>query len=255
MAGHSKWANIKHKKKKEDKKRAKLFSKLSKKIAVAAREGGGDPEKNPDLRRAIDKAQDNNMPNDNIERAIKRGTGNLEGVDYEEFVYEGYGPGGVALYLEIMSDNRNRTASEIRHILSERGGNLGESGCVAWMFERRGQFIMDLNSTDLTEDELMLEALDAGAEDVKVEGNTVTIYSDPTEYEQVKEGLEQKGFELNSKDIAMIPNNNVKLDKSDGKKMLNLMDELEDHDDLQEIYANFDIPDNIMKEIVESEED
>ncbi len=192
MAGHSKWANIKHKKQKEDKRRAKLFSKLSKKIAVAAREGGGDPEKNPDLRMAIEKAKDNNMPNDNIERAIKRGTGNLEGVDYEEFVYEGYGPGGVALYLEIMSDNRNRTASEIRHILSENEGNLGESGCVAWMFERKGQFIMDFDSTDLTEDEILLESLDAGAEDVIIEGDTVTIYSDPTEYEKVKENLQKK---------------------------------------------------------------
>ncbi|MFW5979757.1 MAG: YebC/PmpR family DNA-binding transcriptional regulator [Halanaerobiales bacterium] len=251
MAGHSKWANIKHKKQKEDKRRAKLFSKLSKKIAVAAREGGGDPEKNPDLRMAIEKAKDNNMPNDNIERAIKRGTGNLEGVDYEEFVYEGYGPGGVALYLEIMSDNRNRTASEIRHILSENEGNLGESGCVAWMFERKGQFIMDFDSTDLTEDEILLESLDAGAEDVIIEGDTVTIYSDPTEYEKVKENLQKKGFNLNSKDIAMIPNNKVKLNKSDAKKMLNLMDELEDHDDVQEIYANFDIPDEIMDEIIE----
>ena len=254
MAGHSKWANIKHKKKKEDKRRAKLFSKLSKKIAVAAREGGGDPEKNPDLRMVIDKARDNNMPNENIERAIKRGTGNLEGVNYEEFVYEGYGPGGVALYLELMSDNRNRTASELRHILSERGGNLGQSGCVAWMFERKGQYIMDLDSTDLNEDELMLEALEAGAEDVLVEGNTVTIYSDPTEYEQVKENLEKKGFDFNSTDIAMIPNNNVKLDKSDAKKMLKLMDELEDHDDVQEIYANFDIPDEIMEEIANQDE-
>ena len=243
MAGHSKWANIKHKKKKEDKKRAKLFSKLSKKIAVAAREGGGDPEKNPDLRRAIEKAQDNNMPNDNI-----------EGVNYEEFVYEGYGPGGVALYLEIMSDNRNRTASELRHVLSERGGNLGQSGCVAWMFERKGQYILDLDSTDLTEDELMLEALEADAQDVLVEGNTVTIYADPTEFEQVKENLKDKGFDFNSTDIAMIPNNNVKLDKRDAKKMLKLMDELEDHDDVQEIYANFDIPDNIMEEIAEQDD-
>lgn len=254
MAGHSKWANIKHKKKKEDKRKAKLFSKLTKKITVAAREGGGDPEINSDLRMVIDKARDNNMPNENIERAIKRGTGNLEGVNYEEFVYEGYGPGGVALYLEIMSDNRNRTASELRHILSERGGNLGQSGCVSWMFERKGQYIMDLDSTDLSEDELMLEALEAEAEDVVVEGDTVMIYADPTEYEQVKENLEKKGFDLNSTDIAMIPNNNVKLDKNDAKKMLKLMDELEDHDDVQEIYANFDIPDHIMVEIADQDE-
>src|SRR6056297_2249758 len=171
MAGHSKWANIKHKKQKEDKKRAKLFSKLSRKIAVAAREGGGDPEMNSDLSLAIEKAKDNNMPNDNIERAIKRGTGELEGTNYEQFVYEGYGPAGVALYMDIMSDNRNRTASEIRHLLDTNGGNLGEQGCVSWMFERKGQILLNIEENETDEDEVMMAALEAGAEDIVVDDN------------------------------------------------------------------------------------
>src|SRR6056297_4178883 len=195
MAGHSKWANIKHKKQKEDKKRGKLFSKLSKKISVAAKEGGGDPEMNADLRMAIQKAKDNNMPNDNIDRAIKRGTGDLEGVHYEKFVYEGYGPAGVALYLDIMSDNRNRTASEIRHILSSHGGNLGEAGCVSWMFERKGQLIININSTDLNEEEVMMEAIEAGAEDIETEDDLITVYTDVTDFQDVKAVLVEKGFD------------------------------------------------------------
>lgn len=251
MAGHSKWANIKHKKSKEDARRGKLFSKLSKMIAVAAREGGGDPEMNADLRLAIQKAKDNNMPSDNIERAIKRGTGELEGVNYEKFVYEGYGPGGVALYMEIMSDNRNRTAAELRHLLSKHGGNLGESGCVAWMFKRKGQLIIDLEKTDLDEDELMLEALEAGAEDVVIENNMATIYTEPADFEETRKNLEETGLEFSAADIAMIPDNTVELDKGTAKKMLKLMEVLEDHDDVQEVYANFDIPEEIMTEISE----
>lgn len=251
MAGHSKWANIKHKKSKEDQRRGKLFSKLSKMIAVAAREGGGDPDMNAELRLAIQKAKDNNMPNDNIERAIKRGTGELEGVSYEKFVYEGYGPGGVALYLDLMSDNRNRTAAEIRHLLSKHGGNLGESGCVAWMFKRKGQLIIDLSEEELDEDELMLEALEAGAEDVVVEDNMVTIYTNPSDFEETRKQLEDTGYKFSAADIAMIPDNTVKLDKGTAKKMLKLMDALEDHDDVQEVYANFDIDDEVMAEISE----
>lgn len=251
MAGHSKWANIKHKKSKEDARRGKLFSKLSKMIAVAAREGGGDPEMNADLRLAIQKAKDNNMPSDNIERAIKRGTGELEGVNYEKFVYEGYGPGGVALYMEIMSDNRNRTAAELRHLLSKHGGNLGESGCVAWMFKRKGQLIIDLEKTDLDEDGLMLEALEAGAEDVVIEDNMATIYTEPADFEETRKNLEETGLEFSAADIAMIPDNTVELDKGTAKKMLKLMEVLEDHDDVQEVYANFDIPEEIMTEISE----
>ena len=253
MAGHSKWANIKHRKQKQDKKRGKLFSKLSKKITVAAREGGGDPEMNADLAFAIDKAKDNDMPKENIERAIKRGTGELEGVDYKQFNYEGYGPGGVALYLDIMSDNRNRTASELRHILSEHSGNLGEEGCVAWMFERKGQIIIDLDSTDLDEEEVMMEAIEAGAEDIETEDNVVTVYTDVKIFQEVKKELKTKGFELVEADLAMVPNNTIKLEKSNAKKMLNLMEELEDHDDIQEVYSNFDIPSDVMEQI-ENEE-
>ncbi|QTL97991.1 YebC/PmpR family DNA-binding transcriptional regulator [Iocasia frigidifontis] len=253
MAGHSKWANIKHKKSKEDAKRGKLFSKLSKMISLAAREGGGDPEMNSDLRLAIQKAKDNNMPNDNIERAVKRGTGELEGVDYEKFVYEGYGPGGVALYLDLMSDNRNRTAAEIRHLLSKHGGNLGESGCVAWMFKRRGQLIVDLAEIDYDEDEVMLEALEAGAEDVSVEDGMVTIFTAPSNFEESRKKLEEVGLKFSAADIAMIPDNTIELDKVTAKKNLKLMDVLEDHDDVQEVYSNFDIPDEIMNEISEEE--
>ena len=254
MAGHSKWANIKHQKKKQDKKRAKLFSKLSRKITVAAREGGGDPEMNADLRRAIEKAKDNDMPKENIEKAIKRGTGELEGVDYENFIYEGYGPGGVALYLDIMSDNRNRTASEIRHILSESGGNLGESGCVEWMFDKKGQIILELEKNSIDEDELMLEAIEFGAEDVEVTDNIVTIYTAPEDYETVRKELEEKGLEISDSDLAMIPNSEVNLDKSTAKKTLNLMEKLEEHDDVQDIYANFNISEEIIKEITEQED-
>ncbi|MFP4660727.1 MAG: YebC/PmpR family DNA-binding transcriptional regulator [Halanaerobiales bacterium] len=253
MAGHSKWANIKHKKGKEDARRGKLFSKLSKMIAVAAREGGGDPDMNADLRLAIQKAKDNNMPNDNIDRAIKRGTGDLDGVSYERIIYEGYGPGGVAIYLELMSDNRNRTAAEIRHLLSKHGGNLGESGCVAWMFDRKGQIVVDLEKSDYEEDELLMMALEAGAEDVVVEDNLVNIYSNPTNFEDVRKNLEEEGFEFELADIAMIPENTIKLDLSTARKTLKLMNVLEDHDDVQEVYSNFDIPEEVMAEISDDE--
>jgi len=253
MAGHSKWANIKHKKQKEDKKRGKLFSKLSRKIAVAAREGGGDPEMNSDLRMAIQKAKDNNMPNDNIERAIKRGTGNLEGMSYESFVYEGYGPGGVAIYMDIMTDNRNRTASEIRHILDKNGGNLGENGCVSWMFQRKGELIISREKFDIDEDELLLEALEAGAEDIEFDEEHAFIYTEPGNFESAREVMEEDGYKFESADLAMIPDNEVSLDKSDAKKMLRLIEKIEDHDDIQDVYSNFDISDEIREEI-EAEE-
>ncbi|SJZ71972.1 YebC/PmpR family DNA-binding transcriptional regulator [Selenihalanaerobacter shriftii] len=255
MAGHSKWANIKHKKKKEDKRRGKLFSKLSKKIAVAAREGGGDPEMNSDLRMAIQKAKDNNMPKDNIQRAVDRGTGNLDGVDYERIIYEGYAPAGIALYLDLMSDNRNRTASEIRHILSKRGGNLGEEGCVAWMFDRKGQLIIDRTEEDVDEDEVMMSALEAGAEDITIEEDMIEIISLPSDLEEVRETMEEDGYKFDSGDVVMLPQNIIKLDdKSDAKKVLKVIDALEDHDDVQDVYANFDIPDEIMEEIETEEE-
>jgi len=249
MAGHSKWANIKHKKSREDERRGKLFSKLSKMIAVAAREGGSDPEMNSDLRLAIQKAKDNNMPNDNIERAIKRGTGELEGVNYEKFIYEGYGPGGVALYMELMSDNRNRTAAELRHLLTKHGGNLGENGCVAWMFDRKGQLLVNLEKTNMDEDNLLMIALEAGAEDVVSEDGLLSVYTEATDFEESRKEMEEAGVVFTSGDIAMIPENNVDLDKSNAKKILKLLEELEDHDDVQEVYSNFDIPDEIMEEI------
>lgn len=178
---------------KEDAKKGKLFSKLSMMITVAAREGGDDPDMNAELRLAIQKAKDNNMPNDNIERAIKRGTGDIEGVNYERFVYEGYGPGGIALYMEIMSDNRNRTASEIRHLLSKHGGNLGETGCVAWMFKRKGQIVVDLEKNALDEDTIMITAIEAGAEDVISEDNLINIYTVSSELEDVRKNMEEQG--------------------------------------------------------------
>ncbi len=252
MAGHSKWHNIRHQKKKEDKRRAKLFSKLSKKIAVAAREGGGDPEKNPDLRMAIEKAKDNNMPKENIQRAIKRGTGELEGVDYESFTYEGYGPAGVALFFEITTDNRNRTASELRHILSEHGGNLGEEGCVAWMFEHRGQLILDNTEQDYDIDDVIMDALEAGAADVREEDNLIRILTAPEDYMQVKEELNDS-YDFSDSGLVMLPNNEVDLSFREAKKVLELMEELEDHDDVQEVYTNFNIPEDIM-ELLNKEE-
>ena len=252
MAGHSKWHNIRHQKKKEDKRRAKLFSKLSRKIAVAAREGGGDPDKNPDLRMAIEKAKDNNMPKENIQRAIKRGTGELEGVDYESFTYEGYGPAGVALFFEITTDNRNRTASELRHILSEHEGNLGEEGCVAWMFEHKGQLILDNSEQEYDIDNVILDALEAGAEDVKEEEELIRILTDPEDYMDVKEELNED-YNFSDSGLVMLPNNEVDLNFSEAKKVLELMDELEDHDDVQEVYTNFNIPEDIMEKLNEKE--
>ncbi len=249
MAGHSKWANIKHKKAREDAKKGKVFSKISKKITASARHHGGDPDANAELRMLIIKAREVNMPSDNVERAIKKGTGELEGVSYEEFNYEGYGPAGVAMYVELMSDNRNRTAAEIRHLFSKHGGNLGESGCVAWMFERKGQIIIDGTEDPFNEDELMIAVLEAGAEDVEVEDSIATIYTDPTDLMEVREGL-LDNFEITDAEISMIPQNTMIIDDVDtAKKVLKLMDLLEDHDDVQAVYANFDIPENIMEQL------
>jgi len=253
MAGHSKWANIKHKKGREDAKKGKMFSKLSKMISVAAREGGDDPDMNSELRLAIQKAKDNNMPNDNIERAIKRGTGDLDGVNYERFVYEGYGPGGIAIYMDLMSDNRNRTAAEIRHLLSKHGGNLGETGCVSWMFKRKGQLVIDLEKNALDEDSLMMIAIEAGAEDVITEDNLINIYTTSTELEEVRLNLEEEDIEIESSDIAMIPDNTIEMDISNARKVLKLMDVLEEHDDVQEVYSNFDIPEEVMTALSEDE--
>jgi len=246
MAGHSKWANIKHKKEKEDARRGKLFTKLSRQISVAAREGGPDPAANARLRLAIEKARAVNMPMENIERAIKRGTGELEGANYEELIYEGYGPGGVAIMLEIMTDNRNRTASEVRHLFSRYGGNLGETGCVAWMFERRGLITIDRRSVQ-DEDALLLAAAEAGADDVKSNDDQFEVYTDPDVLEQAKEYLAQAGYTIASAGLTMVPKTSVQVVGEDAARLMKLLDALEDHDDVQEVYANFDVPDEVLQ--------
>jgi len=241
MAGHSKWANIKHKKGREDAKKGKLFSKLSKMISVAAREGGDDPDMNSELRLTIQKAKDNNMPNDNIERAIKRGTGDLDGVSYERFVYEGYGPGGVAVIVEAATDNRNRTAADVRHYFDKFGGNLGTTGCVSFMFDKKGLILID-KSVDKSEDELMMEALEAGAEDFNVDEEYYEIITDFGDFSNVREALEKSQVEFESADLEMIPQTTTKLtDDKQIELMEKLIDHLEDLDDVQKVYHNWEI--------------
>ena len=248
MAGHSKWANIKHKKAKEDAKKGQVFSKISKKITTSARHSGGDINLNTELRMLVQKAREANMPGENIERAIKKGTGELEGVKYEEFNYEGYGPSGVAMYVELMSDNRNRTAAEIRHLFSKHGGNLGESGCVAWMFTKKGQIIIDGSEKPLDEDELLLTVLEAGAEDVEFSSQLATVYTDPTALMEVREKLLE--YSIVEAEIAMIPNNPMIIDDLEtAKRVVKLMDLLEDHDDVQAVFANFDISTEVMEDM------
>ncbi len=240
MSGHSKWHSIRHKKAVVDAKRGKLFTKLIREIIVAARMGGGDPEKNPRLRKAIEAARDANMPKDNIERAIKKGTGELEGEKFEEVTYEGYGPGGVAVFIEAATDNRNRTASEIRRIFSKHGGSLGESGCVAWMFKRKGYIVIEKSKAP-DEEELFDIAVDAGAEDVKIDESNFVILTAPEDLFNVVKALEEKGIEIATRELGMIPDTYVKLEGKQAEQMLKLMEELEDHDDVQHVWANFDI--------------
>jgi YebC/PmpR family DNA-binding regulatory protein len=246
MAGHSKWAQTKHKKAIVDARKGKLFSKISKEISVAARLGGGNPDMNPRLRLAIEKAKDANMPSDNIKRAIMRGTGEIPGVAYEEAVYEGYGPGGVALMLEVLTDNKNRTISELRHIMSKHGGSMGEAGCVAWMFDKKGYILVDKKVID--EDSLISVALEAGAEDIKnePEEENYEVITAPEDLKKVKEAIERENIKYNLAEITMLPKSYVKLEVKDAEQMLKLMDALEDHDDVQNVYANFDIPDEVM---------
>lgn len=241
MAGHSKWKNIQHRKGRQDAARAKAFTKISKEIYVAARNGGGDPNTNMSLRAAIQKAKDVNMPNDNIERTIKKATGDLEGITYEEITYEGYGPGGVAVLVEVLTDNRNRSAAEVRHIFSKNGGNLGESGCVSFLFTRKGEIMIDREEYSGSEDELMLVALDAGAEDMETEEESFTIYTAPDDLEQVRTGLEANNIPIASAEVTMIPSTTVNLTGDDAVKMVKLMEMAEDSDDIQNIYANFEI--------------
>jgi len=247
MSGHSKWHSIKHKKAKVDAQRGKIFTKLIRSLMVAAREGGPDPEKNNKLRLAIEKAKSYNMPNDNIKRAIEKGAGLDSSTSYEEIIYEGYGPGGVAVMIEALTDNRNRTAAEIRHIFSKHGGNLGESGCVAWMFERKGIFSFQGDGIDA--DKLMELALEAEALDMNETEDGVEITVAPTDFEKFKSLVMENGFEPTYAEITMVPQTTVKLEGKEAEQMIKLMDELEDHDDVQQVYSNFDISKELMEEL------
>jgi YebC/PmpR family DNA-binding regulatory protein len=247
MSGHNKWSTIKHKKGAADAKRGKIFTKLIKEITVAAKLGGGDPAGNPRLRTAVDKAKAENMPKDNIDRAIKKGTGELEGVTYEETTYEGYGPGGVAVLVEVMTDNRNRTVSDVRSIFSKCNGNMGESGCVAWMFDQKGLIVF---SEDTDFEKLFEAALEAGADDVTDEGEQIEVMTDPAGFIEVREALEKAGFKYESAEITMIPQTMVKLEGKQAESMLKLMDRLEDNDDVQNVYANFDISQEEMENLM-----
>lgn len=248
MSGHSKWANIKHKKAKTDSKKGKIFTKLVREIMVAAKTGG-DPSGNPRLRAAIEKAKAENLPADNIERAVKKGAGELQGVIYEEGTYEGYGPGGVAIIVSFMTDNRNRTASEVRHAFTSYNGSLGQSGSVAYMFEKKGFFTFDMGA--ITEDKLMEAALEAGAEDVvpNTEDGIFEVYSDPADFAKVKAALDKAGLKYATADISMIPKTIVKVEGKTAQQVLNLLEVLEDLDDVQSVYANFDISSQEMAKI------
>lgn len=244
VSGHSKWANIKHKKGKQDAAKGKVFTKYAKAIAVAAKEGGSDPENNAKLRDVVAKAKAQNMPNDNIDRAIKKGAGELEGSHYEEIVYEGYGPGGVAVIVETLTDNKNRTAGDVRHIFDKNGGNLGTTGCVSFLFERKGQLMVEKKDS-IDEEEFMLLAIDAGAEDFLVEEEGYEIVTDPNDFGQVREALEKEGISFISAEVAMIPTTQTELSAEDTKKMQKMLDMFDDHDDVQEVYHNWDMPEDI----------
>lgn len=249
MAGHSKWANIKHRKAAQDSKRAKVWTKILKEITVAAKIGGGDIESNPRLRTAVIAARGVNVPKDTLDRAIKKGTGELEGVNYEEVVYEGYGPFGVAIMMEVLTDNKQRTVAEIRHLLSKHGGNLGENGSVNWNFTRKGNIVISAEGTD--EDELMMEALEAGAEDITNDGDSFTVLTDPNNFNDVHEALKEN-YTIVHADIEQIPGTTVKIDNADdAAKYMKLFDLLDDHDDLQKVWDNSDIPEEIMDQISE----
>ncbi|HHI96657.1 MAG TPA: YebC/PmpR family DNA-binding transcriptional regulator [Thermodesulfatator atlanticus] len=248
MAGHSHWAQIKRKKAAQDAKRGKLFTKLIREIMVAARLGGGDPSANPRLRAAIQAAKAANMPKENIERAIRKGTGQEPGTTWEEAVYEGYGPGGVAVLIKSVTDNKRRTVSELRHIFSKCGGNLAEPGAVSWIFEQKGLIVVARNGTD--EEKLLEIALEAGAEDVREYESEFEIITTPQELEEVKKALEEAGFPIQSARVTMVPKTTVRLEEEKTvQQMLRLMETLEDHDDVQQVYANFDIPDELMERV------
>ncbi|MCP4021491.1 MAG: YebC/PmpR family DNA-binding transcriptional regulator [Desulfobacteraceae bacterium] len=244
MSGHSKWSSIKHKKGAADVKRGKIFTKLIKEITVAARMGGGEPDSNPRLRHAINQAKAQNMPKDNLERAIKKGTGELEGVSYEEIIYEGYGPGGVAVLVECLTDNKNRSIADIRYIFSKAGGNVGTDGCVAWMFDKKG--LITVSKEDSDEDTLMEVALDVGAEDIIEEGDSFDIITAPEDFDTVKDAVDNASIKYEVAEITMLPQNYTKLEGKEAEQMCKFMEALDDCDDVQNFYSNADIPDEVL---------
>jgi YebC/PmpR family DNA-binding regulatory protein len=245
MSGHSKWASIKHKKGAADAKRGQVFTRLIREITVAAKLGGGDPAGNSRLRAAIQAAKAENMPKDNIERAIKKGTGELEGTTYEQVNYEGYGPGGVAILVDCLTDNKNRTVADIKYLFDRHGGNLGEPGCVSWIFEKKGLFAFD--KAKVEEERLLEVALDAGAEDVVQSGEQFEVYTTPSDFERVKKAFDEAKLPYSLAQVDMIPQNTVRLEGKKADQMLNLMEALEDNDDISHVYANFDIPDEVIE--------
>jgi YebC/PmpR family DNA-binding regulatory protein len=247
MSGHSKWATIKHKKGALDAKRGKIFTRLIKEISIAAKNGGGDPDSNPRLRGAILAAKSENMPADNIKRAIQRGTGELPGATYEEFSLEGYGPGGVAILLDINTDNRNRTVSEIRHVFGKNGGNMADAGAVSYMFHKKGDIVIPKSAAK--EDDLMTIALDAGAEDLRDDGENWEVLTAPSSYEAVLEAIKKAGIEVTSASVTMIPQNYIKLEGPAASTMIRLMEAFEDHDDVQNVHSNFDIDQKLLEEV------
>lgn len=247
MSGHSKWSKVKHIKAREDAKRGKIFSKLIREIMVCARDGGGDINFNPRLRTIVATAKAANMPNDNIDRAIKKGTGELGGVSFEEVTYEGYGPGGVAIMIDVLTDNKNRTVAEIRHIMARNNGSLGEGGCVAWNFDKKGLIMVD--ASEASEDALLDAALEAGAEDIETEGDTYEITTAPNEVMEVKDALESAGIKVAEAEITKLPKSTVQVEGKTAEAALKLMDALEDQDDVQHVYSNFDIPEEIMAQM------
>jgi len=247
MSGHSKWSTIKHKKAAKDAKRGKIFTKMIKEITVAARMGGGDINANPRLRTAVLTARSNSMPTENIDRAIKKGTGELEGVTYEEIQYEGYGPGGAAIIAQVLTDNKNRTVSEIRRLFTKHGGNMGETGCVSWMFEKKGLITVEKSQAD--EDRLMSVVLDAGADDIRDEGDIFEIVTPPEDFATVKERLDQEKIAVASAQVTLLPKNTVDIGAKHAEQILKLSEELEDHDDVQSVSANFHISDELMEKV------
>ena len=252
MSGHSKWSTIKHKKAAQDARRSKVFTRLLKEVSVAARLGGGDPAGNPRLRHAVAEAKAQNVPGDNIDRAIRKGTGELEGVSYEEVAYEGYGPGGVAVLVETLTDNRNRTVSEVRHLFTKHGGNLGENGCVAWMFRRRGFFAFDratLEGAGVDEEALVELAIELEAEDFSIEDESCSVYTSIEAFHSTRDAIEERGLTATVAQLTMEPENLVRVDEEGAGPLMRLIDALEDQDDVQNVWANFDLDDDLLERL------